>query len=143
MKLAIGTLALLACFAPREAPGGIIQALSINVLRGEGGFNDIRHKIAAELVVEIRDDAARPVAGAEVVFSAPVSGAGGLFSNGEKTWRVKTDGEGHAIVEGFRPNSMEGRFAIQVTVSYAGRFASTAIWLTNSLAVRQKSRQVQ
>ena len=54
--------------------------LKIVVLEGEGAFNDIKRKRARNPVVEVRDEANHPVAGAEVVFTLPETGAGGTFA---------------------------------------------------------------
>ncbi|MGD0774092.1 MAG: hypothetical protein ABSC05_14845 [Candidatus Solibacter sp.] len=137
MKAAAGALALLAWFA-WEAPCAEIQTLNITTLQGEGSFNDIRRKVAAELVVEIRNEAERPVADAEVVFSAPYSGAGGLFADGQRTCTVRSGSDGRAVAARFRPNFVEGRFAIHVTASYGGKTANAVIWQSNTLASQQK-----
>jgi hypothetical protein len=137
MKAATGALILLAWFT-WEAPCAEIQALNIAVLRGEGSFNDIKRRVAAEPMVEIRNEAQRPVTGAEVVFSAPYAGAGGLFADGLRTSTVRSGSDGRAVAAGFKPNFIEGRFAIHVTASYAGKSASAVIWQSNTLASQQK-----
>src|SRR5215468_674500 len=51
-------------------------SLKITVLQGEGSTNNIRSKSATQPAVEVRDDANKPVAGAEVVFQLPAAGPG-------------------------------------------------------------------
>ena len=121
-----------------ELPGAPVEGLSITVLRGEGSFNDIKRKPASELVVQIQDEAERPVSGAQVSFTAPYTGAGGWFGENERTRLVRSDADGRAAASGFRPNSAEGRFAIRVTAWYEGKTASTLIWQSNTLASGQK-----
>ena len=59
--------------------------LAVNVLDGDGAFNDIRREQARPPLVEVLDDEGHPVAGAKVVFQLPAMGAGGTFRDGGRT----------------------------------------------------------
>ena len=61
-------------------PSGNVR--KIVALQGEGAINNIKAGIATEPVVEVRDDRDLPVAGVEVTFQLPTSGAGGFFPAG-------------------------------------------------------------
>lgn len=71
--------------APTVQPGSSIAtppgSLTIFVLEGQNGVNDIRVPSTVMVVVEVRDEDAKPVEGADVVFELPakvalIAGAG-------------------------------------------------------------------
>jgi hypothetical protein len=110
------------------------RSLKINVIEGEGAFNDIRGHFAHNVVIEVRDDADHLVTGANVVFSAPVTGVGVTFANGGKTLITTTDDQGRASAKGLKPNSLEGRFTIDVRASAASGEGRTQVAQSNTLA---------
>lgn len=124
--------------ASLAASGSDIQALRVLVLRGEGSFNDVRTKTAGELMVQVLDDGQRPVSGAQVTFTAPFSGASGTFAAGDRKYSVTSGADGRAAAEGFKPNSVEGRFPIHVTAEFQGKSNSVVIWQNNTLAAARK-----
>jgi len=63
--------------APKQNLVSQPGALKITAIEGEGAINNIRTKSATQLVVEVHDEAGKPVAGAEVVFQLPAAGPGG------------------------------------------------------------------
>src|ERR1041385_1507185 len=85
------------------APGG---GLKIVVIRGEGVVNSITSK-GAPVVVEVRDDTDKPLAGADVVFQMPYMGPGGTFYGWMRTHSTRTDAEGRATSASFSPSSEE------------------------------------
>lgn len=115
--------------ASRELGG-----LRMVVLQGEGAFNDIQRKTGRDPVVEVRDENDRPLAGAQVVFSLPESGAGGTFEGGIRTFTTTSDPNGMASARGLKPNSVEGRFQIRVMASVGGKTGTVAITQSNTLA---------
>lgn len=129
IRFAGALLALALLAAPVRA-----DALRIVVLRGEGAFNNIKSRQAEDLAISVRDNQDRPVAGAKVVFTLPFSGPGGAFGSNSRTFQAETDSEGRAATNGYRPNSLEGRFNIKVTVAYRGQDASAIIAQTNTRA---------
>jgi hypothetical protein len=122
--------ALLGGPAGAQEPGG----LKLVVLQGEGAFNDIRRRTGRDPVVEVRDDNDRPVAGAQVVFSLPETGPGGIFEGGQRTFTTTSDPNGLAAARGLRPNRTEGRFQIRVTATLGGRVGFITISQSNTLA---------
>jgi hypothetical protein len=113
----------------RAYPGQ--QELRIVVLQGDGSTNDTKKRDATPLVVQVQN-ADGPVAGAQVRFEAPATGAGGTFPNAAKTIAVSTDQTGIAQVTGFRPNTTAGSFEIKVSASYRTIQGTTSIFQTNS-----------
>jgi len=101
--------------------------LKIVILDGEGARNNIRSHSATSPVIEVRDQADKPVAGAEVVFQLPASGPGGVFYGWMRTQTVRTDEKGRAMAAGLTPNENEGRFQIRVLASADGKKGSAVI----------------
>lgn len=112
-----------------------LRSLSIAVVSGEGAFNDLRGRRAVTPVVDVRDQNGRAVPGAEVTFTLPFSGAGGVFPRGERILHVRTDAQGRAAADGMVPNGMEGRFAIVVEASKDDVSTRTLIHQSNTRAV--------
>jgi len=108
-------------------------ALNLVILEGEGAINNIRQRTAREPIVQVEDENHRPVAGAAVAFTLPSNGAGGTFANGARTLTTVTDSQGRAVARGFRPNSIQGKFQINVTASNLGQTVSGIITQTNAL----------
>jgi hypothetical protein len=105
--------------------------LQILVIGGEGSINNVKQRTAREPVVEVRDRNNRPVAGALVLFEAPNDGASGTFLGGSRALRVTTDAQGRAVGQGFRPNTTQGDFVLQVTATAGAATAATAIHMRN------------
>jgi len=110
------------------APSG---NLKIVVLEGEGAKNNVRAKSATAPVVEVRDEADKPVSGAEVVFQLPATGPGGVFHGWMRTQTVRTDAQGKAASSGYTPNEEEGRFNIKVTATAGARTGSVIVAQSN------------
>jgi hypothetical protein len=110
------------------APGG---GLKIVVIRGEGVVNSITSK-GAPVVVEVRDDTDKPLAGADVVFQMPYMGPGGTFYGWMRTHSTRTDAEGRATSASFSPSSEEGPFEIVVTASAVGKHTAVRVAQSNS-----------
>lgn len=101
--------------------------ISLQVVEGEGATNSARQRVSRDPVVKLEDDDHRPVAGAAVVFSLPVSGASGEFLNGSKNLTAVTDENGLASAHGLKTNDTPGKMQIYVSASYRGRRARTLI----------------
>ncbi|MEZ5351805.1 MAG: hypothetical protein R2762_04155 [Bryobacteraceae bacterium] len=102
------------------------ETLKIAVVEGEGAKNNVRTRTATAPVVEVKDEADKPVAGAEVVFQLPMVGPSGVFNGWLNTQTVRTDEQGRASATGFTPNSEPGRFNIKVTAT-SGTQKGTAV----------------
>ena len=124
-------LMALSCHAQQavQGPGG---DLKIIVVQGEGALNNIRTRFAAPLIVEVRDTADKPVAGAEVVFQLPPAGPGGVFNGWMRTQTARTNAEGRAETNGFTPNDEAGRFNIKVTATSGNKSSSAIVSQTNT-----------
>ena len=105
--------------------------LKIVVLEGEGAKNNVRAKSGTAPVVEVRDEADKPVAGAEVVFQLPATGPGAVFHGWMRTQTVRTDAQGRAGTTGYVPNDEEGRFNIKVTATSGAKTGSAVIAQSN------------
>jgi hypothetical protein len=112
-----------------QGPGG---DLKIIVVQGEGALNNIRTRSAAPLIVEVRDAADKPVAGAEVVFQLPPAGPGGVFNGWMRNQTARTNPEGRAETNGFTPNDEVGRFNIKVSATSGTKSTSVIIAQTNT-----------
>jgi hypothetical protein len=119
---------------PAEAPAG---NLKIVVIQGENAVNNIKAKTATQPEVEVRDDAGKPVAGAEVVFRLPASGPGGVFSGWLNYQVVRSDQQGRAAADGLVPNDQAGRFNIKVTATQGKRTGTVLIAQSNATAATE------
>lgn len=132
-KLLAGLLAYGLAIAP-SAFGQVRGYLTVRVVEGDGGFNDIKRGLASRPVVEVKDEAGNPVSGASVSFTLPTIGPGGLFPDGKTTCTINTDNQGLARSESFKPNSVEGRFNLRVIATYQGKQGTAVVAQTNTLA---------
>lgn len=117
------------------------KTLQVNILDGEGAFNDIKRGEARKPVVEVRDDDGRLVQGAKVVFQLPDMGASGSFADGSKTLVVTTDSQGRATAAGLKPNKIEGLYVISVTASKEGQVGRAEVRQSNTMAGGDQSMQ--
>ena len=113
--------------------------LKVNVIDGDGAFNDIKNKVGHPPAVEVRDESNQLVTGAQVVFTLPALGASGTFEGGQKSMTATTDGRGIATAGTFRPNPTEGRFAIAIAASYMGKQGAAVVGQSNTLAASGSS----
>jgi len=119
------------------APAGAQQAagrggLRIYVLQGEQAVNNTRTGAATPPVVEVRDANDFPVAGAEVVFRTPETGASATFEGGKHEFVNRTDAKGQASAGRMTPTAVEGVFSIQVTARLGEREGMAVIRQRNS-----------
>lgn len=126
---------------PPQAPAAAAspaESLKVFVLEGDSAIHNIRDRVAAMPVVEVRDDSGFPVEGAEVKFDLPPAGPGGSFPGQQFTATAKTDIQGQAAVS-FVPNLEAGRFKIRVTATIGNRIGHVVITQTN--AARRSSAE--
>jgi len=116
---------------PAGATEGSIRIL---ITSGEGSINNIVKKRAQSPQIKAVDRNDAPVAGADVTFALPTHGPSGEFVSGKREYRTRTDEGGEASAETFRPNGVEGRFFITVTVTKGDNKSSIKIPQTNSSA---------
>jgi hypothetical protein len=116
---------LLPASSPAQQPSPP-AGITVAVVEGEGGVNNIRRKPMQNLVMQVEDENRRPVSGVAVALTLPAQGASGTFSDGSKTAQITTDNQGRAVAR-FTPNNIAGKFEIHVNASIAGRTAKTTI----------------
>jgi hypothetical protein len=119
--------------APSREPGQInsAPALHIDIIDGEGAINDIKGRIATDIIIQVEDRDHRPVAGAVVTLMSPSGGPSGTFSGGQHLVSLTTGRDGRVVVQGFHPNKITGKFQVQVTASFQGEIATGVITQTN------------
>jgi len=100
-------------------------------LIGDRGFNDLERRVMTPLVVQVLDQDARPIEGAEVVFRFPLKGPSAEFPNHETSQTVRTNADGQAAAVGWMANSELGSFKVQITASRANEIGSATISMTN------------
>ncbi len=135
LKKVLATLLACALLVPAQQATNLVAqssgGLKIVVIQGEGATNNVRSRTATAPVVEVRDADDKPVAGAEVTFQLPVSGAGGYFNGWLRNQTVRTDANGRAASTGMTPNDEQGRFNIKVTAVEGSRTGSIVIAQSN------------
>jgi len=127
-KSSIGLCMVLAlCATPPAGAQNASPGLNLQVVEGEGAANGARQSVSHDPAVKLEDEDHRPIAGAVVVFSLPVSGPSGEFLNGSKNLTVVTDANGVAVAHGLRTNGLAGKLQIYVTAAHRGLRARTLI----------------
>jgi hypothetical protein len=105
------------------------QGFTLTVLGGDGQTATAGTAFAATFAVRVTaNDAAEPVQGGVLTFTAPDSGASGTFANGQASATATIDATGTATATVFAANGTAGSYA--VTASAAGA-APIAFQLAN------------
>jgi hypothetical protein len=93
----------------------------------------IQSLFATPMSVWVRDSAGRPLAGIQVTFSAPTSGATGSFGNAQAVARALSDATGAATAPAFFANLTPGSYAVVASVgSLSASFSLTNLGGTQS-----------
>jgi predicted outer membrane repeat protein len=92
---------------------------SLNAISGGGQAAYIGTAFAAPLLVQVLDANGIPLPGVTVTFTAPSSGAGALFSNGNATITAVTDSTGTATVAAPTANATVGSYTVTATAGSA------------------------
>jgi adhesin/invasin len=116
-----------ATFALSNTTGG---PAAMMVASGSPQSAPINGAFSAPLVAKVVDIGGNPVSGALVTFTAPASGASGLFTNGTATETDTSDANGLATSTTFTANGISG--ADIVTATAAGVASGTNFNLTNA-----------
>jgi hypothetical protein len=111
--------------------GSNSQPLQISVKSGSGQSALPNAAFSAPLVATVTKGG-KPVAGAQVTFAGPASGATGTFANGTASDNATTDATGVATSGTFAANSTPGSYVVKVNV--AGAATSASFELTNIAA---------
>jgi hypothetical protein len=97
----------------------------------EGPIKDRRPR-TAQIIVQVKDENDRPVAGAVVLFTLPDRGPSGTFPDGSRTVMMMTDSQGMARAPEIQANGVPGRVEILVQASHQGQSATIAITQINT-----------
>jgi hypothetical protein len=108
-------------------------SLKIVVIQGEGARNNIALGATQQLIVQVRDENDKPVAGASVTFYSPERGPGGSFFGAYNKLTLSANEQGNAAATSFQPNLLEGAFQIRVIASLENRMGEGVINQTNFL----------
>jgi hypothetical protein len=127
LPLGLSALLCFNLFAPPAVSQAPPKSLGIAVVDGEGTVNHVRQRLTRNPTVRVEDENSRPLMGAAVAFTLPVSGTSGEFSNGSKTQTVITGKDGLATAQGIRSNQIAGKFPIHINASYRGLTARVIV----------------
>jgi hypothetical protein len=103
------------------------QAANLTVVSGSGQSASRGHTFSNPLVVLVTDAAGNPVSGTTVNYTAPSSGASGVFANNNSAYNDASDATGLASLT-FTANSTAGTY----NVTAVGAGDSVSFSLTNS-----------
>jgi hypothetical protein len=109
----------------------VVQSLKITPLAGEGEFNDLARRVMAPLVIQVLDQNARPIEGADVIFRFPLTGPSATFPNQRNSQTVRTNADGQAAAVGWTATGGVGTFRVQVTASRGNEQGQTSVTMTN------------
>jgi hypothetical protein len=117
---------------PAQPPESLpaVESLKVMPLAGNHAMNDLERRVMAPLVVQVLDQNARPVEGAQVVFRFPLNGPGAEFSNHQPSQTVRTNVDGQAAAVGWMARE-SGSFQVHVTVSRGNELGETTVFMTN------------
>jgi hypothetical protein len=130
-----GSYSVTATVAGVTAPAGFAltnlagPAASIVATTGSGQSATINNSFAISLQATVKDVGGNAVSGATVTFTAPGSGASGIFAGGTSTTTATTNAQGVAAAPAFTANSTAGSYT--VTATAAGISAPASFVLTN------------
>jgi hypothetical protein len=106
---------LIAMGAPRIAWAADPVSLQLKVLEGDGATYPPGSRATRGVGVMVSDETGRPVEGATVGFTLPMTGPGGEFAAGGRSEVIVTRGDGVASAWGMRWNRTAGPFELRVT----------------------------
>lgn len=100
---------------------------SITAASGTPQSAQLGAAFASPLVALVKDSSGNPVSGASVTFTAPASGASGVFPGGVLTYTASTNASGLATSAVFTANSTQGSYSVLASVSGVATPASFAL----------------
>ncbi len=116
--------------------------LRVVIAEGEGANNNSIHSSASRLLVRVVD-AAGPVEGALVVFTAPEGGPTVTFSGSGQTGQAVSDASGFALSPRLAPLKENGPVEIRVMATKGGEFANAVVHQMNLGLNEQSLRDAQ
>lgn len=91
--------------------------IQLRVLEGEGAVYATGSRATRGLTVQVTDESGKPVEGAIVSFTLPITGPGGTFKSGLRSEVITTPADGKAAIWGMQWNRTSGPFEIRITAS--------------------------
>lgn len=133
--VAVNRIALADALPDTQDAGAAAAAgiLNITIEEGDEAINNIKGRVAREVIVKVDDENHKPVSGAAVLLALPRSGPGGKFATGGQTFNGTTDAAGRVVVK-FTPNKVAGQYKIQVEASDGTRKGSRSFNQSNVLS---------
>jgi len=107
-----------------------VESLKVIPLAGNNAMNDLERRVMAPLVIQVLDQNARPVEGAQVVFRFPLKSPSAEFPNQQPALTVRTNADGQAAAVGWMARGT-GTFDVHVAVSRGNELGETVISMTN------------
>jgi hypothetical protein len=117
-----------------------VQSLRVVPLTGQAAMNDLERRVMAPLVVQVLDQNARPVDGADVAFRFPLNGPSATFSDGRNSRAMKTNADGQAAATGWLANDQLGSFDVRVTATRGNEAGEAVISMTNVTRIVDEGR---
>ncbi len=117
---------------PDSSTAAIAQGLNIVIEEGDQAINNIKQRVAREVIVRVEDENHKPVSGAALALLLPHSGASGEFLGGGETFNGLTDEAGRVTAK-FIPNATPGEMVIRVEAQAGSRKASKVFTQRNEL----------
>jgi hypothetical protein len=117
---------------PDTSTAAVAESLNIVIEEGDQAINNIKQRVAREVIVRVEDENHKPVSGAALAMLLPRSGASGEFLGGGVTFNGLTDEAGRVTAK-FVPNATPGVMAIQVEAQAGSRKGSKVFTQRNEL----------
>jgi hypothetical protein len=138
---AVGTYTVLATFqgsadyssASAHTTFTLIADPVITATSGSGQIGPVETQFPQAFSVTVVDVQGNPIGGAAVTFTAPSSGASGVFAGGLTSVVVETSANGKAMAPAFTANDVAGSYS--VIASTPGASVSAVFTLTNQAVV--------
>jgi hypothetical protein len=119
------------------------QNLTVRILVGQGGMNDLQRHVMSPLVVQVVDQEDRAMEGAEVVFRFPIDGPSATFTGGKSTLSVRANSVGQAAALNWMANGMVGTFQVHVNASYGNQIGEATLSMTNVARIEESARRAE
>jgi hypothetical protein len=100
---------------------------SITASAGTPQSADLGAAYSVQLQATVTDEQHNPIAGVEVTFAAPSSGASGSFGASAATQTVATDSAGVATAQTFTANDVAGSFDVKASVAGLSEVATYSL----------------
>ncbi len=131
VSAAVSGVATPAQFALTNNPGAAAVVLSS---AGTPQSTTVNTGFATNLQATVRDGLGNPISGITVTFTAPSSGASGIFAGGSGTFSGQTNASGVLTAPQFKANTTAGSYSVTASVSGVPTPATYALTNTPGIA---------